>query len=93
MKQSDLLLTIGRNFKEVRRASLIIAKEKGVIQESEEIMHRISREFDKAEIVDRVLQNYKKNGESVKLPKKLKRELAKEFNFSEKEIERIIYGA
>lgn len=91
-QQKPLVITIGRNFDEIRRASIIVAQEKGVTEQYQEILNKLLRAIDQMEVAERVLDYYRSNGGAEKLPKHLKRELAEKLNFSEKKIEQIVYG-
>lgn len=84
------MITIGRSFDEIRRVSIIIAQEKGVQGEYQQIVNKLLRTLDQLEVAERVAEHYRNTGE--KLPAKLKRELAEKLNFSEKTIEKIVYG-
>ena len=89
MSQSNIFITIGKSFEELKRAAQSIAEERGVAKEAQGIINEILRDIDKAQIIEHSKQSYEKTGK--KLPKDLKKQLSRKFCYSEKMIELLVY--
>jgi hypothetical protein len=85
MDQKQTFVTVANNFEGLKEAVHKVCHENGIQDEAWNII----REIQRSQIIAIAKEEKKITGK--KLSTKLKRKLAKDFNFSEKGIESIIY--